>query len=509
MEVSGLQPLKLPAAKNGLISMGHLALMCSLALAATAWGAILVAGRQTHEVETFLVVLGVYGISSAAFVGSRMRFGQFRFFDLPTFITALAFVEFGLAPLGCFLTGAEVDPSLRGDYPAFIHALVLVILGMMAFWAGAQVLGRRSPSSNWRAAAPACSTATSPPIDRPILCAMALYCAAFLVKAYLLQNFGIGYGASQEIYFKHLAAMQVANVIFQLGTCALVILAIERSFHPFSLERKVLFWVVFVPECFWGLLSGMKGTLLQNFLLVAIVSSLTERRLRRNWVMAALLGLVIVYPFSMHYRELIRSRTQEGIDLTGAAQITTLAFDEATREDGTAAGWLGSGASATLSRLDLLQSFALIMQLGPRAALMKGDERWWMLPVYPFVPRFLWPTKPILDKTRRFSIALGYGDQTSTAVTYPGDLFFEYGLPGLLAGMFIFGLAAQWLSDRFAVAGSKPLLFVYTTMLITVVFTTELDAFDFWCTLIRYLVLLLLVAWAVYRRPRRARLPHA
>jgi hypothetical protein len=484
--------------------MGHLALVCTLALAGTAWGGVLIAGSQDHQIESFLIVLGVYGAGSAAFISSRTGFSQFRFFDLPTFITMLAFVEFGLAPLGCLWAGVDLDPSFHGDYQVFTHALVLVVLGMMAFWAGVHASRRRFPPSV-KAAATSEPIITSPPIDRTIVCAVILYCAAFLVKAYFLQNFGFGYAASEQVYFKHLAAMQVANVIFQLGTYALIILAIERSFHPFSLERKVLFWLVFVPECFWGLLSGMKGTLLQNFVLVAIVSSLTERRLKKGWVIAAFLGLVIVYPFSMQYRDLVRSRTHEGMDLSGAAQISSLAFDEATRDDSTPVAWLGSGASATLSRLNLLQSFALAMSLRSRAALLKGEERWWMLPVYPFVPRFLWPSKPILDKGRRFSASLGRGDETSTAITYPGDLFFEYGLPGLLVGMALFGVVAQWLTSRFSVPGSKRSLFVYSGMFITVLFMVELDAFDFWCTLIRYLVLLSLVAWAVYRRPPRLR----
>lgn len=505
MESIQAQSLRLAAKRTGLIPMGHLALTCALALAATAWGAVLVSGPEDHEIETFLIVLGVYGTASAAFIGSRMRSGQFRFFDLPTFITILAFVEFGLAPLGCLWTGVDLDPSFHGDYQVFTHALILVVLGMVAFWAGARALARTSPPAV-KVAATSELVVVSPPIDRSIVWAVILYCAAFLVKAYLLQNFGLAYGASEQLYLKHLAAMQVANVIFQLGTYALVIVAIERSFHPFSLERQVLFWMVFVPECFWGLLSGMKGTLLQNFLLVGVVSSLTERKVKKGWLVASLLGLIIVYPFSMRYRDLIRSRTHEGMNLSGAAQISSLALDEATRDASTLTAWLGSGASATLSRLNLLQSFALVMSLRSRATLLKGDERWWMLPVYPFVPRFLWPTKPILDKGRRFSVALGRGGETSTAVTYPGDLLFEYGLPGLLLGMVFFGLVAQWLTDRFSVPGSKRSLFVYTGMFITVFSVTELDAFDFWCTLIRYAVLLSLIAWAIYRRAPGLRL---
>src|SRR5579859_4126967 len=145
MESIQAQSLRLAGKRTGLIPMGHLALMCALALAVTAWGAVLVSGPEDHQIETFLIVLGVYSTASAAFIGSRMRSGQFRFFDLPTFITILAFVEFGLAPLGCLWTGVDLDPSFHGDYQVFTHALILVVLGMVAFWAGAGALARRSP----------------------------------------------------------------------------------------------------------------------------------------------------------------------------------------------------------------------------------------------------------------------------------------------------------------------------------------------------------------------------
>ena len=128
-----------------------------------------------------------------------------------------------------------------------------------------------------------------------------------------------------------------------------------------------------------------------------------------------------------------------------------------------------------------------------------------MLPFYPFIPRFLWSSKPILDKGRRFSVALGLGDQTATTLTYPGDLCFEFGVPGLLLGMFLFGLVAQWLTNRLSVAGSKRHLFIYTGLLITLVFLIESDVFAFWSTLIRSTTILSTVAWAVYRNsPERA-----
>ena len=70
---------------------------------------------------------------------------------------------------------------------------------------------------------------------------------------------------------------------------------------------------------------------------------------------------------------------------------------------------MSEGASSSLQRLDLLTSVADVLALGPRASFVKGNVPWWMLPIYPFVPRLLWPSKPILVEGGRFTIALGGG----------------------------------------------------------------------------------------------------
>ncbi|HUI40762.1 MAG TPA: hypothetical protein VL523_02220 [Terriglobia bacterium] len=492
-------PHPLAVRRGAVVPRGHLVLMCVVALAAAAWGWVLIALPESPQRLSFLIVLGLYGTGSALFIASRMRDGRFRLFDIPTFVTLLAFVEFGLAPVACFLIHGEFDPSFHSPHASFVRTLAALALGMAAFWVGCRLAAHQRPAVTAAPPGAASAMGLCPPLGPVVISALGLYALAFAVKGYLLENFGYDYGVSQELYLDHLAAMQVANVVFQAGTYALVILAIERSFHRYSLDRKVLFWVVFLMECFWGLVSGMKSNLLQNFVLVAVVSSLAERKLKTRWVVAALLGLVVIYPFSIQYRELVRSRADEAMGVGGAERIAASAFEQAIAGDSTPVDWLESGLGASVSRLNLLQSVTAVLALGPKGDWLKGGERWWMLPFYPFVPRFIWTSKPILDKGRRFSLALGDGDQTATAITYPGDLYFEYGLPGLLAGMLLFGMVTDWLTNRFSVPGSKPRLFIYTGAFITVVFGIELDAFDFWSTLIRSMAILSLVARVVYR----------
>lgn len=120
-----------------------------------------------------------------------------------------------------------------------------------------------------------------------------------------------------------------------------------------------------------------------------------------------------------------------------------------------------------------------------------------MVPLYPFVPRFLWPRKPFLNKAQRLSVLLNLGSQTSTALTYPGDLYLELGLPGVLLGMFLLGVAGQWLAYRVGGPSADRHLLVYAVTFM-VVADLENDAFLLWVSVIKTIVVMMLVGWLIY-----------
>ena len=229
------------------------------------------------------------------------------------------------------------------------------------------------------------------------------------------------------------------------------------------------FYSSLISEVFWGLISGMKGLVLQNFLVVALVSSFVMRKLNLRWFVILFFGLVLLYPFVNAYRSVLG----EGVEVTSfaaAAEAGQMALSK-TEEGGSTAGDVGhEGLDRALTRLDLLTSVADVLSLGSRANMVKGDVHWWMLPLYPFVPRFFWPSKPVLNESAWFTVALSgrSGDArtigSSTAVTYPGDLYLQFGWLGIPVGMFVLGVIAQWFTDRVSGSVDPRELFVYTVV---------------------------------------------
>jgi len=77
---------------------------------------------------------------------------------------------------------------------------------------------------------------------------------------------------------------------------------------------------------------------------------------------------------------------------------------------------------------------------------------------YAFIPRILWPDKPAVTRGAWFTVYTGFAETeaeatTSTGITATGELYWNFGLPGVLAGMFVIGwlLALLW-----RLAGTDP-----------------------------------------------------
>jgi hypothetical protein len=480
-----------PRAGLTLIQPFHLLLLAATSLAAVAWSAGIIAGAHWDEVAEYLVLVSVYCLASAYYLVLRFKRGNFRLFDFPVFLTILGFVEFGLAPLTSL-----VDPGLnffRGDFRPLHHALLYFMFGMGAFWVGSSLLRPLVVASD---ASEAAGAEPAPGRMSILVRAAALFVIGFLAKVYLLQSSLYSYTQSHQAYFSSLNTLEFLSTAADLGTCALLVAAIERFRRPADPTRKVLFWTVFILECSWGLISGMKYLLLRNFLFVALVSSYVEGKVRKAWIVAPFLALIAIYPFSDAYRNLVRSRVQVS-SLAAAQDASSLALSESLKDESDVSGWVESGWQRTMRRLNLLQSVGIITELGPRAERLQGDERWWMVPIYPFVPRFLWPNKPLLNKAQRLSILLKLGSQTSTALTYPGDLYLQFGLPGILLGMFLLGVAGQWLANRVSGPSADRHLLVYAATFM-VVADLENDAFLLWVSVIKTIVVMTLVAWLIY-----------
>ena len=101
------------------------------------------------------------------------------------------------------------------------------------------------------------------------------------------------------------------------------------------------------------------------------------------------------------------------------------------------------GFSSLAERVDILTTFAVVVanheQLKPYEEAYGLDNNIWVDSTTFFIPRVVWRDKPSASDPRKYSdLYFNYGEN-SFAITAVGDLLRNFGVPGVLIGMFVLG----------------------------------------------------------------------
>ncbi len=392
--------------------------------------------------------LAVFGVSYLEVLGMRSRAP----YGAPSLVTYVALLEFGLIPAWRVLTGVD---SVDGLY---VKAMFLVAAGFTAFWVGSWVAMRRA-TLRFRPK----SVLTS---DRVALATVPMLGIGIVVKLFLWKAGLSSYMAEAADREAAGSYLQWVGIGEKLLIASMVISGIEfLGKKSTNLAVRLVFWLSLGASLFFGLISGMKSEFLAPLALVVLILWTTRGRLPRSVFVLPVL-LVLMYPFVNSYRHTLNNGyRQEATSISGLAAIMEDSFKEAyTPRADTEEGTLDSGVANSSDRLSLISCVRLIVGL-PSPSLLNGDEKLWMAPIYPFIPRAIWKSKPVLNKGARLSVAAGDSAFTSTAVTPIGDLFILGGVPAILLGMLLYGVILQllmnWIAGDFAEKG----LFIYLSSL--------------------------------------------
>ena len=435
----------------------------------------------------FSILLLVFAGASLAFIQARHEKRARRWLLVPEFLTAIMWLQFGLLPWFSILLGEN-----RTSVDLLVRALVYTMVGMFAFWAGALLV--RKPARVMPL------TAESPDRGRYRLAVgCAIYLIGFAVKVYLLQRGIFAYTSDLDLRNSAISSLGPLEALAQCATLGLIIIAIEHFSDLRNRTSRTIFWIVFVSECGWGLVSGMKEFILQNFVFVAIIASFKLRKLPVRWIVALPVLLVLLYPITNAYRDVIRGQTSIGVrSVTDANEALGLATQN-LRQNNSADEVRQGALKSALSRLDELEDFGTLISTENAAGFLEGDERLWMIPIYPFIPRAIWKSKPILDMGRRASVFLGSTDKSSSAVSPLADGYLKGGFAGLVCGMLVWGVFAERLTNLVLRSSRSRDLFMYSAVFL-VSTNREVCLFNFWVAVLQTFVIAFVVTYLVYPR---------
>jgi len=228
--------------------------------------------------------------------------------------------------------------------------------------------------------------------------------------------------------------------LFALGAIAVLL----GGTGPYALgkPRSWMAIVALSPLAFLALQSGMKSEVAVVALpiLLPIIRRLTVKRVA---VLGGFLGFVVlfVFPFSQTWRDLNWNQRGGRQDIADISEVASRVF----------ASWDHNGLLETaqistarwLSRSSTSEAGGLVMQLADRDGLIGPVLIEGLVTI--FIPRFLWPEKPNYAPGAWFTWYLGLASSPETATTsiatmLPTELYWMFGLSGVVVGMMVLGL---------------------------------------------------------------------
>ena len=195
------------------------------------------------------------------------------------------------------------------------------------------------------------------------------------------------------------------------------------------------------PSMAFNFLSGSKTAFFSPPAVVLVAYIVVKRRIAIRWIVAAVAAVILIYPIAEFQRRVIlRGNTQ------GAAyalrkpveMVSRISRFVGSQEIG---DYLMQGIQATSRRSDGLGILSAIVRDCPSHVPYQGG---WTIGyiALSFVPRIVWADKP--DMTTGLWVTANFGSgpgiASHTAPTWIGELYFNFGWPGIVIGMLLMGV---------------------------------------------------------------------
>lgn len=330
-----------------------------------------------------------------------------------------------------------------------LRALWLVAAGMTAWMLGYCVgpgwLARRSAARGVAALGRRFAAEVRSPAAPWIL--YAIGSAARVASAATTGRFGF-VGDTASAVSTATGYGQILNV---LGFCApfAVAAAAMQVFRERLTSARITLAVLFIAELAVGATSGDKVNFLNAVLAVSIPYSAARHRLPKTAMIAtAVAFLVVVVPFTAAYRSVVHG---------GPAVLTSTqavnAAPEVLRQTVTVHGIMTTvphSVDYLLERIQEIDSPAIILQRTPDQIGFLSPVQLVEIPLTGFVPRAVWPGKPI--QLPMYQVSQEYYEQpatvyTAASITPVGDLYRYGGWIPVIVGMFLLGCGVRLLDD--------------------------------------------------------------
>ncbi len=417
----------------------------TLALIAATVGVLPLVPHVTTIALSLVFVVTVVVVGAA-----RLRAGSLDYLEIFFPLSAVFLLQFGVGTLYLITFPDELHSIAL--IPYLEPALALCVAGYLALTIGYLVSFRRSQPS--------------PTGSLRLKNAVPIYLAA---------GFGVA-GAAGSVLQEHLVASRggvsglfaLLQQMLPLFQFAWSLAWLEYWQGRGFLKRTMVPVIVLIPATI-GLMFFTVGTKFLTIMLVG-APALTYWYARRKFplktiVVVLLISVFAIFPVYNAYRDTSRQAgTIERLDKTleGAQRWNSTIYAQNSM-------W------AFARRVGMVQSVAAVLRYTGRWVDFCYGDTIILAPIGLFIPRILWPNKPSISIGRMFGEVFDLVNPTDRwtqiGVTVVGELYWNFNMPGVILGMFLFGVGYRWFYRRYGeIVGNQPIrTAIYVTLLWNVV----------------------------------------
>ena len=394
------------------------------------------------------LMVGLFLLAVAAAWGITSRPTPGRAIDVRSVYLLYGAIGFGL--LALIRTDNEVGTAQRVPQRAVPLAMLVTSVAVLAWAIGYAVLQseatRRFALRARRFAAPGNAWAPRFPSV-----AVVLYAIGFGARMLQIRGGSYAYLADPRSLITSPSSVgQLLAILERLTLISITVASVNlirgsrQSFWP-----RVMLALLLVLEVSSGAYGGTKSALVFILIAVAVPFLATKRRPTLVAVAVALLLISIATSFVGAYRSKVAAGSTR---LSGAPAREALVDTAGEMLVVTNLGaTLATGAEGLMNRLRQIDNVAIVVERTPSEIPYRSATELVTAPAVSFVPRAVWPGKPVrttgLDFSRQY-YDLPADMYTASAVTVSGDLYRHGGMVVVVVGMMLLGAAAR-VVDRF------------------------------------------------------------
>ncbi len=380
-----------------------------------------------------LVVAGclVMVLTFLAHVTSRKLQGRLDYFEVILPFTVLQLLSYGVGTY--FLLENPKYLQYQSHYAYLIPAMGVAVAGYVSLAIGYSVAFPR--------------LRPSPLVDLRLV---------GLRPVFFLAAVGLaGQTASILLARSFTTRAQISGIISALQQLAPVFLAAWfLAWHTawassLPWRRRFLAPALLVPQIVYAIYGtfGGKSFTITLFAMPAVAYWYARRRLPvRSLAVVTLVGIFVVFPLYNTFRAQDRHLTSERRLEQTWKQV----------QDWDSGEYLEHSLEQFFARMAVVTSPAAVMRAVPRWVDYQYGQTL-SSAFLSFVPRILWPGKPMLNTAREFGHTFGLVNMIDTetyiACTMSGEMYWNFGLPGVVVWAFLLGCLFRWIYRRYGEGG--------------------------------------------------------